>query len=77
MSMPIDVEDLSTAFHISIAWTLGAPSKELLTATEKLGEAMKEINAICLDVREVKAKIGNGIVNMPLKDKVVEGKGLF
>ena len=77
-SAPADIEDQSEAFHISIAWALTAPSAKLLAATEALGEAKRgEVAAMSIDVKEVKAKIGNVIVNMLLTEKVIEGKGLF
>lgn len=72
------MQDLSKAFHISIAWALESPSQELVEATKAAAfDQMKTIRGIPVKVEEIKAKIGNVVTNIRLQKNVVEGKSLF
>ncbi|KAF7960855.1 hypothetical protein EAE96_000527 [Botrytis aclada] len=73
-----DMADLSDAFHISIAWTLLPPDQELIEATERLtaNELMK-VKQIQIKTKEIKAKIGNIVTNVPLSVGFTEGRSLF
>ena len=59
--------DVSSSFHISIGWTLTAPSKSLV---EKLDSASHDFKTVKIDINTVKAKIGNGITSMFLASKI-------
>jgi hypothetical protein len=72
------LQDLSDAFHVSIAWTLEPPSSFLLEATDSVSSNQFEnTKKIALQVEEVKAKVGNVVTNMRLQRNVSEEKGLF
>lgn len=58
--------DMSSSFHISIGWTMSPPSQDLVDVLDRVTE-LKEIK---VDVRTVKAKIGNSITSIPLTSKV-------
>ncbi|KAJ8066271.1 hypothetical protein OCU04_005351 [Sclerotinia nivalis] len=74
----IDMVDLSEAFHISIAWTLLPPDQELIEATERLtANELMEVQQIQVQTKEIKAKIGNVVTNVPLPVGITEGKNLF
>ncbi|KAE8451056.1 hypothetical protein EG329_004728 [Mollisiaceae sp. DMI_Dod_QoI] len=74
----IDMEDFSTAFHISIAWTLAAPSPELLELTKSLtSNNFDKIKQIRVAVEEIKAKVGNIVTNMPLPKSITLRTSLF
>lgn len=78
LSMWKNMEDFSAAFHISIAWTLTAPSLELLELTKSAThDQLKEIKQILVAVGEIKAKVGNIVTNMPLPKSVSLSKSLF
>ena len=59
--------DMSSSFHISIGWTLGAPPQGL---RERLDSTGIDLQAIKLDVNTVKVKIGNGITAISLANKI-------
>ena len=59
--------DVSSSFHISIGWTLTAPSKSLV---EKLDSASHDFKTVKVGINTVKAKIGNGITSMFLVSKI-------
>lgn len=67
-------QDVTDAFHVSIGWSLTAPSAEMEARTTALARStdFKDIMAMCVDVSEVKAKVGNVVVGMPLSKAVVE-----
>lgn len=72
------MQEMSAAFHISIAWSLEPPSQDLLditnmTTTDQLGLLQK----IEVKVEDVKAKLGNVVTGIQLRKNVVEAKGLF
>ena len=67
--------DQSDHFHISIAWSLERPNPELLERIEcKEGE---ELQDICLEVKAVKAKIGNAVTVFPLLSKPIDYQGFI
>ena len=72
------VQDLSDAFHFSIAWTLSPPSQELLELTKtSLENDFKGITDVRVGIEEVKAKIGNAVTSISLAKAQVESKALF
>lgn len=58
--------DMSSSFHISIGWTRTQPSPDLVDALNQ-ATGFKEIK---VDIRTVKAKVGNSITSIPLASKV-------
>lgn len=73
-----DMADLSNAFHVSIAWTLLPPDRELIEATERLtADELMKVKQIRIKTEEIKAKIGNAVTNVPLTVGITEGKSLF
>ncbi|RFU28379.1 hypothetical protein B7463_g7959, partial [Scytalidium lignicola] len=65
-SMVIDVSD---AFHVSIAWALESPLKEVVERTRRVqgsGEFEDVREGIRVRTEEVKAKIGNVVTSIPL-----------
>lgn len=72
------MQDLSAAFHISIAWTLTEPSLELVELTKSMTHnQFDRIKKIEISVEEIKAKVGNFVTSMPLPKSVAVRKGLF
>jgi hypothetical protein len=72
------MQDLSDAFHVSIAWTLIQPGEELVTATELvMKDQCTTLKDIKVTTKEIKAKIGNIVTSIPLAKSVAEGKSLF
>jgi len=67
--------DCSTCFHISIAWSLGAPSENLSASTMALD--MGGLANMRLVVSNVKAKVGNAVTSIPLPTKTVNAKGIL
>lgn len=71
-------EDDTDAFHISIAWTLRAPSQELLDMTASaVSSHLKDMSRVSIRISEIKAKVGNAVTNLPLRTNIVESKSLF
>ncbi len=66
-SGPLDDMDMSSSFHISIGWTLGAPRQDL---RERLHATGVDFQGIKIDVNTVKVKIGNGITAIPFTTKI-------
>lgn len=72
------MQDLSSAFHISIAWTLTAPTEELLALTKSvMHDRIDTIKQIQVAVEEIKAKVGNAVTGIPLPKSVTLGKNAF
>lgn len=72
------VQDVSTAFHISIAWALEAPEIDLLDATKSMADGqLEDVKDIVVKVREIKSKLGNVVTNILFQRNVMETKGLF
>ncbi|TVY90118.1 U6 snRNA phosphodiesterase, partial [Lachnellula willkommii] len=73
-----NLQDVSEAFHISIAWTLGSPSAELLARTKSVAtDDFQDVAQTCVNIQEIKAKVGNAVTNMPLHTNIQEATGLF
>jgi hypothetical protein len=73
-----EMQDTSDAFHVSIAWTLEAPSQKLLELTSsRVSDEFTEFKQTQIKIEEIKSKVGNVVSSMPLRKSVVEGKGLF
>lgn len=72
-------QDVSDAFHVSIGWSLTAPSAEMEMRTKTLveGKGFMEVKEMSAGVAEVKAKVGNVVTGITLPKAVVERKGLF
>ncbi|CAF9932558.1 MAG: poly(U)-specific 3'-to-5' RNA exonuclease [Alectoria fallacina] len=66
-SGPSNDVDMSPSFHISIGWTLDAPTQGL---RERLNATGIDFQAIKIDVNTVKAKIGNSITAISLVAKI-------
>lgn len=72
------MEDVSDAFHVSIAWTLEPPSQGLLEITNALAtDRSADLKQFTVTVEEIKAKIGNVVTGIRLRKGVSEGNGLF
>ena len=56
-----------SSFHISVGWTLKAPSPPLI---ERLGTFVNDVRGLEVPVNAVKIKIGNAISVIPLTQKV-------
>jgi len=73
-----NLQDLSGAFHISIAWTLGSPSEDLLALTKSVAtDNFQDVAQTRVNTQEIKAKVGNAVTNMPLPTNIQEATGLF
>lgn len=66
-SGPSNDVDMSPSFHISIGWTLDAPTQGL---RERLAATCIDFQAIKIDVNTVKVKIGNSITAISLAAKI-------
>ncbi|KAI9714230.1 MAG: hypothetical protein M1812_006451 [Candelaria pacifica] len=74
------IADCSSHFHVSIAWTLEAPSEHLLELTQSpsvMSTLNKEKQALVVEFDSVKLKIGNAVTAISLPTRVEEGKGLI
>lgn len=72
------VQDVSNNFHISISWTLGPPSRDLIDRTESIAtDYFKDISQMKINVRDMKAKVGNTVTNMSLHTNMQETRSLF
>ncbi|TVY19212.1 U6 snRNA phosphodiesterase, partial [Lachnellula arida] len=73
-----NLQDVSEAFHISIAWTLGSPSEDLLALTKSVAtDDFQDVAQTRVNIQEIKAKVGNAVTNMPLHTNIQEATGLF
>ena len=63
----INYTDVSSSFHISIVWTLDAPTQDL---RERLNSTDMDFQGITIDINTIKVKIGNGITAIPLAKKI-------
>jgi hypothetical protein len=72
------MQDVSDAFHISIAWSLGPPSSDLLTATKSMAmNQLEDVKKMLIRVEEMKTKVGNVVTNVRLPRNVSERNGLL
>ncbi|KAL2063506.1 hypothetical protein VTL71DRAFT_5311 [Oculimacula yallundae] len=68
-----ELQDATDAFHISLAWTLQDPSKELLELTETVAkEHFDKLREIRVKVENVKCKVGNVVTSIPLRHNAFE-----
>ena len=67
-------DDLSSHFHISIAWTLRAPSKEIKEMVKQLN---REEEPITFNVSMVKVKIGNSVSPVSLSSRKDTSNGII
>jgi U6 snRNA phosphodiesterase len=74
-----EVSDYSSAFHISVAWTLEQPSSFVMNSTKSAinDEAFEALESVPITVDAVKVKVGNIVTSIFLPLKVIEGKSLF
>lgn len=73
-----NLQDLSTAFHVSIAWTLTAPSEEVVEWTKSVSaDKFGKIKQIQISIEEIKAKVGNNVTSISLPKSVTVEKSLF
>jgi hypothetical protein len=75
----VEIQDLSEAFHISIGWTLESPSEDLIELTKNVFQhgkfdAIKQIDIL---VKEIKLKLGNVVLSIPLSSRVSDSRPLF
>jgi hypothetical protein len=73
-----NLQEVSDAFHVSIAWTLEAPGPELLeTTTSLLVDGFQHFKKMSFKVEEIKAKVGNIVTNIPLPTNFIVGKAIW
>lgn len=69
-----EIQDATDAFHISLAWTLQNPNKELLQLTESVAkDHLNRLQTIEVSVKEIKCKVGNVVTSMSLRSNPFEG----
>ncbi|KAG0651202.1 U6 snRNA phosphodiesterase [Hyphodiscus hymeniophilus] len=72
------MQNVSDAFHVSIAWMLERPSFELMATTKSLfTDGFGNMDELSFRAEEVKAKVGNLVTSIPLPGKVFEEKALW
>ena len=72
--------DYSAHFHLSIAWTLEAPSTSVLARTQSadVKAALSSLTTILrLSFESVKVKMGNIITPIPLSNRTEAGPAFF
>jgi len=73
--------DTEDGFHISLAWTLREPDKEMRDLTEQIvrKKIWEDVGKLGVGVKEVKVKLGNVVHGITLEGKRAEGirGGLF
>ena len=77
-TIPSEILDRSSAFHISIAWTITQPSALLIATTQDWNNDHVQVPPI--EVNDIKVKIGNAVTSIPLtpaKYAKAEKKSLF
>ena len=62
--------DFSSNFHISIAWSISAPD-----VTGNIGLDKAPLNGLSINFDSIKAKIGNGVFNIPLTSETLDLRG--
>lgn len=71
------MQDVSEAFHISIAWTLEPPSNNLLDTTGSISSRFADANGILIRVGDIKVKVGNVVTSVRLQRNVSERSNLL
>jgi len=73
--------DTEDGFHISLAWTLQEPDKEMRDLTDQIVEKKiwEDVKKLSVGVKEVKVKLGNVVHGVTLERTRGEGtrRGLF
>ncbi|PBP22459.1 hypothetical protein BUE80_DR006667 [Diplocarpon rosae] len=70
-----DMQDATAAFHISLAWTLEQPSRELLELTKTIPRNhLRDMKQIQVQIEEIKCKVGNNVTSMSLPRNIFEGQ---
>ena len=67
--------DMTCCFHISIAWSLSPPSRDIFDALENLDT--KQILALRVKVNTLKVKIGNAITAIELPTRLEASHGVI
>ena len=67
--------DCSSNFHISIAWSLAAPTEGEIARARAVD--ISELQNVYLTVRSVKAKIGNAVTAFSLESKTLTLGGIL
>lgn len=73
--VPSKIQDLSSYFHISIAWALKAPSQEQVDQLQ--ASDIPDLKDFRIAVKSVKAKIGNTVASFPLFTKAMDLGGIL
>ena len=71
----VDVPDVTSNFHISIAWSLEAPSSALAAQTRSMD--ISRLKEVQVSVKAVKVKIGNIITSHALSVKAIDSRSLI
>jgi hypothetical protein len=79
MNDKVEMQDFSSAFHVSIGWTLEQPTMEAVEAIKAIsnGGLFQGVRRICFKVEEIKAKVGNVVTSIFLPLKTTKINGLF
>lgn len=74
-SASAEAVDLTSSFHISIAWSLEAPSPaaEACLLSQEVQSLLEEIKGRSVRFESVKLKIGNVVHDLALRSKVSDG----
>ena len=71
----VNVPDMTSHFHISVAWSLEKPPQGLMAQAKPIDVSkLKEIRIL---VKNVKVKIGNAVSTYPLLAKVMDAKSII
>lgn len=75
---PNPIIDQSSSFHISIGWSLGSPSAEILSSTpSKYQLDSRNPPEFQFQVKAIKLKIGNSVTSISLFSKIETSNGIF
>jgi hypothetical protein len=73
------VQDFSDSFHISVGWSLVAPSTEVVehvrTVTKDV--VFKDVKGLFFEVKEIKVKVGNLVTSIRLPVKPIDKPNYF
>ena len=71
----VDAPDMTSNFHISVAWTLEAPSSALAAQTRSID--VSRLEEVHVSIKAVKVKIGNIVSSHALSIKPIESQSLI